>query len=229
LKQLSKYLLPITLFLVGCGEHEPVKQSDPKEYFPLAVGNFYIYAVERTTHSEVVPKVVTDSYELKTEIIDSFDNQDNGITYVIHRSRRQSENDAWEFVDTWSARSTPYQAVVSEGNTAYIRLTFPVYKNKLWNGNALNVMPDDYYTIEASGTAFTAGDHFFSDCVVVNQEKYLDALLKDDRTEVYARHVGLIYKKSIVLNYCDTEGCLGQQVIKNGVEYYQVLKAYGQY
>lgn len=228
LKLFMKYLLVGLVILLGCSEGEPEKQKTDNEYFPLQTGFFQIYEVTETVYSEINPTEFLE-YELKTEAVDSFANLEGGYTFVIHRSTRSTENDTWQFQEAWSARTNAYQAVLTEGNISYVRIAFPAIKNKEWNGNALNALEMDSYLLESVGKPFDLStDLEFNDALVINQEDKLNELKRDEREEVYARNVGLIYKKSVVLNYCDDSDCFGQQEINDGTEYIQVLKEYGQ-
>jgi len=227
LKQFYKYLFLTTITLVRCGEEEVDQKSD-MEYFPLQTGFFQIYSIEETIYTELDPPLEL-SYELKTEVVDSFANMEEGFTYVIYRSTRNSESDPWVFQEAWSARTNTQQIVLMEGNISYIRIALPAFKNKQWNGNALNTQEEDIYVIETVGKSYELNATLeFDDALVVNQESESNNLFRDEREEVYARNVGLIYKKSVVLNYCDEVPCFGQQIINDGVEYLQVLKEYGQ-
>lgn len=219
--------MPGLIFFWSCGDEEVSRPSD-LEYFPLRTGFYQIYEVEENIYSELTPPV-SNIYELKSEVVDSFPNLEGGITYVIHRSKRNSENDSWEFIETWSARVTASEAVSVEGNISFVSIGFPAVENKSWNSNALNLLEADTYVITSSGKHYQLETNVeFNDAIVVSQEEEVNELIKDEREEVYARHVGLIYKKSVVLNYCDEVPCFGQEIIKDGVEYWQVLKEYGQ-
>lgn len=211
----------------GCSDEDPVKGSD-LEYFPLQTGFYQVYdVVEKVYENRPVADVFV--YELKTEVVDSFANQGGGYTFVIHRSRRSAPNDPWQFLEAWSSRTTPSQAVVTEGNVAYVRLAFPALKNKEWNGNALNALEVDSYQIKSVGKHYELENNVsFDDVLVINQQDELNALKRDQREEVYARNIGLVYKKSDVLSYCDDTVCFGQQIIEDGIEYVQILKGYGQ-
>jgi hypothetical protein len=228
LKQFGKYFLIGLVVLLGCDGGEPVKQVDGPSYFPLRTGYYQVYTVEENIYSEVN----TDEflvYELKTEVVDSFPNLGGGFTFVIHRSTRPTENDSWEFLDTWSAQINEFKAVLTEGNISYVQMTFPIFKNREWNSNSLNTMEEDLYSVDyIGGSIELVTDLTFDDVLVIGQEDVLNELKKDQREEVYAPGVGLIYKKSIVINYCDEGPCFGQQIIKDGVEYWQTLKEYGQ-
>jgi hypothetical protein len=218
--------MAVTLY--GCGDEESIYQNSDLEYFPLQTGFYQIYTIEETIYTELDPPQEF-SYELKTEVVDSFANLEGGITYVLYRSTRATGNDPWVFQEAWSARTNAQQIVLNEGNVSYIRIALPAFKNKEWNGNALNSLAEDIYLMESIGKSYPLNSALeFEDALVVNQENEVNNLFRDEREEVYARNAGLIYKKSIVLNYCDEVPCFGQQIITDGVEYLQVLKEYGQ-
>lgn len=215
------------MILWSCGDEDTVNRSD-QEYFPLQTGFYQVYTVEENVYSEINPDQ-SFSYELKTEVVDSFPNPNGDFTYVIHRSKRNLETDPWQFLDAWSARMNISQAVLNEGNISYIKIAFPATKNHEWNGNALNALEEDSYKIENAGGTYTLETNDeFKDVLIINQAEEVNQLIRDEREEVYARNIGLIYKKSIVINYCDDVSCFGQQIITDGVEYWQVLKEYGQ-
>lgn len=210
----------------ACSEDEP-KAIDDTAFFPLQTGTYQIYTVEQNTYSEVEDDV-SISYELKLEVVDSFPNLAGDYTFVIHRSTRPTSNDAWEFLDTWSAQVNELQAISNEGNISYISLAFPLYKEKEWNGNAFNTLGEDLYKIQSKGGTYRLNTGLeFKNVLIVSQEDKLDELIRDQREEIYAVDVGLIYKKSIVVNYCDAAPCFGEQIIKDGIEYWQTLKEYG--
>jgi hypothetical protein len=234
LKLFMKYLLVGLVILLGCSEDEPKKEETDEQYFPLQTGLFQIYEVTETIYSEVNPTQFLE-YELKTEVVDSFANLEGGYTFVIHRSTRSTENDPWQFQEAWSARANAYQAVLTEGNISYVRIAFPAIKNKEWNGNALNALEVDSYLLESVGKPFEVStDLEFNDCLVIVQEQFMDIDSKDERQEVYARNVGLIYKSTIDIEYCNDGklpiegGCVGLFIIKSGTEALQVLKEYGE-
>jgi len=221
------------MVLSGCGEEETPKGSDG-EYFPLQAGFYQVYSVEKTVYSEVNP-TQTFLYELKTEVVDSFANQEGGLTFVIHISTRATESEPWQFQEVWSARTNQYQAVMTEGNISYVRISFPAIKSKEWNGNALNSLGEDDYQFDGVGVSYELDNELeFSDALIINQHDELTLLIRDRREEVYARNVGLIYKSTSDLVYCNDGqtpaegGCVGLYIIKSGTEMLQMLKEYGQ-
>jgi hypothetical protein len=227
LKYLHKYLLFFLVLAVACDSNEVKPVDIGVHYFPLQTGDYQIYAVNETHYSEVKnPETLV--YQLKVEAVDSFPNTDGTYTYVFNRSKRASETATWQAVDTWSVQGSDRELVVSEGNTPFVKLVFPVKKGIVWNGNKFNTRAKDDYTITALDESFAASGITFDKTLTVVQEDNEDFIVSlDKREEVYARNVGLIYKETTQLNYCTRDNCTGQQIIESGVVYKQEIIQYG--
>jgi hypothetical protein len=218
----------LALILFACGGDQVEKTADSgADYFPLKVGLYQIYDVHEIKYSEVTDPDTSD-YQLLTEVVDSFPNTAGSYTYVIYRSSRQNENSAWEFIETWSARKDNDQAVEMEGNISYVKLQFPLAADKAWNGNKLNNGEEDMYTVKTFDTPFAAGGTTFDKTLTVEQELNDDPIVYTDiRSEVYGREVGLVYKETTQLRYCQSENCAGNEVIDSGLILKQQIIEYG--
>lgn len=224
------------LLAVACDKSDDVKfDVSDHDYFPLYTGFYQIYAVEETRYTLSVPE--TFSYEIKLMQVDSFKNGEGDFTYVIHRSKRNSSNDPWQALDTWSARQSQREAILSEGNIPYLVLKFPILKGVRWDGNVYNneINPfsgstvDEYEVTELQGTCVVDGITF-DDCITVVQEDDQDMIVhQDKRTEIYSRGSGLIFKEKIQVKYCNDQdrNCIGDLLIDEGVIYKQSLMEYG--
>jgi hypothetical protein len=225
LKHFIKYLAFFTL-LAGCGTEEGLLYDTDAAYFPLKKGYYQIYTVQDIRYSGI--QVQELNYELMTVVTDSFRSADGQDTYVIHRSHRSAEGDPWEILDTWSARKARSEVIVSEGNTPFIKLKFPVAENTRWNGNAFNTLGEDEYEIAEAGELKEFNGMIFDQTITVEQEHNEDFVVyRDERREVYAPGVGLVYKESLQFNYCTEDHCLGQQKINEGIEMRMAIKEYG--
>lgn len=229
-------LLALTLCVLSCDTQEHISRPDTDpEYFPLSRGFYQIYDVEEIKYTLGVPETL--KYELKVAVADSFINSTGKYTYVLKRNRRSVGSSAWELLETWSAEVRNNEAIVTEGSTPYVVMAFPAITNRAWNGNAYNNEDnpvtgekEDVYTIIGKGNSQTVNGSTFNDCVNIVQEDNQEFIVYlDQRSEVYARNVGLISKMVTQLKYCNDadRNCIGQQIIDEGIIYRQLIKEYG--
>ncbi len=229
------FVVAFSILLISCGKDDDDINRDDREYLPLRKGWYQVYEVEETRYELGIP--TTLRYELKTVVTDSFPSAVGGYIYVIQRTRKYQGSDSWEPDQTWGARLTNSEAIVTHGSIPYVVLVFPSRKGAKWNGNAYNSQMNpgadassDQYEIVESNAPIEIGGNRFPDCVRVVQEDNDDIIVFSDlRTEIYARGVGLVEREVIQLQYCNDEdrGCVGMQVIDAGVIYNQRILSYG--
>ena len=229
----------LALMAGSCSRSNPTPIPEVTNYFPLRKGLYQVYQVDSVAIDQ---NAETDyTFELKTEVTDSFPSASGGYTYAISRSKRLTPSSPWVAVGTWSARVTAFQAVVDEGNTPFVKIEGPLVNGKTWNGNAFNDLggtqkcPNgtdytcDNYAIDGLGKAYQASQtQSFDDTMTVIEEDNQDLIVfLDNRSEVYARNVGLIYREFVNLSYCTDQNCLGTQFVTKGVRYKQTISDYG--
>ena len=193
-------------------------------FFPLEKGLFRVYEAEEIQYS--VLSFDTTRYQLKEQVVDSFMNQTGAYTYVIHRFSRADENVPWGLDSVWTARQTPFQAISTENNVSFIKLVFPVKEDVLWDGNALNTNESDDYIIKDLFDIRTFDDKEVRTVTVLQGDEE-DLLIRDERKEIFAEHIGLVEKTFIDIEFCDDSNCFGQKVIERGRALQLTLIDYG--
>lgn len=220
-------LSTVFLALVSCDSGDDAGIPDRGyRYFPLAVGHYQRYDVVEIEYTLREPD--TAWYELQVETAHAFLTPAGDSTYVMYRSKRLPGEVAWTYLDTWSVRRTAEELIVQEENTPYVKLRFPPYIGQVWNGNAYNTIAPEDYRLDSLGQGQTRLGQHFDDCVTVMQSDNEDFIVfLDQRKEVYAANIGLVYKETTQLTYCTKPACLAQQLVEQGVVYKQWLKEYG--
>lgn len=222
----------LSILLIGCSSTDSPQISD-QSYFPLQVGKFWIYQVNETDFLRLIctgSGETKSSYQLKELISDSTKNAEGGYSYTIHRYTRPDSTKAWTDLDTWISRTNNNQVVVNEGNTPYLKFTFPLKEKTVWNINLYNNQEPTYDTLKNLHQSYTlANGKKYQNTFTARRDNGEFIISHVKEVEVYASMIGLIYKESQELNYFNNtnDPCYGQQVVKNGSIYIQSLISYG--
>ena len=228
MKHFLKYLIGFcAIAAVSCESPEENPPFDSgMEYFPLQKGAFQIYDVTSIEYTLGVPETLR--YELKTVVADSFLNAEGDYSHVLYRSKRHEGASEFTYLDTWSARKDDRTAVTNEENISFLKIKFPIVPHNEWDGNLYNAAGEDAYLLEQVKVPFTSNGQSYTDCIVINQNDNQDFVVAlDQRKEIYARNVGLVYKEVRQLNYCTVGSCLGKQQVESGIIYTQTIKTHG--
>jgi hypothetical protein len=217
------------IFFITCSNDENIKTTlSDKQYLPLSIGLFQIYTITETEYINGL-NGITKVYELKTEIMDSILLSDNIYSYVIYRSTRTTPQQAWNYLDTWTATFTDREARVQEGNVSFVKLDLPIANGNSWNGNLYNSLGEEKYMVSILTEPEAVNNLVFDDVLEVVQRNEQDNIVGNDiRKEMYARGVGLISREVETITYCtNTPECLGEQIIQEGFVVQQKIKEYG--
>ncbi len=203
------------------------------DYFPLQVGQYRIFDVEKIVYSIINPPD-TSYFQLKEVIAGSYTNQHEEITYRLERFSRLSETAQWQLDSVWTTSKNGLRAIVTENNVPIVKLVFPLSAEQPWDANALNSRSEEMFTlIQADENLINEINSplvsLLNEEIVVARHTSQDTVLNNiNYLETYVKNIGLFYKKSVRLQYCDREECIGQGVIEAGSYYKQTLISYGQ-
>lgn len=210
--------LSLVLLLASCDTSDANLELIPqgKDYFPLTVGNFVAYNVKEINYFLNEPRRTEATYQLKEVIKEQYKDLANNTTYRIERYRRANGRDNWVLLNVWTARVDYLAAIKIEENIPIIKLAFPTENGKKWNGNSLNTLNQDDFEIKDMGKSFIFAGKNYAETLTVQQSNDSTVINKDKRMEVYAKNIGLIYKKFDVVQYCQFDNCRGKAEIERG-------------
>lgn len=242
-----KYLLFLFVgtYIAGCGD-DPVNTEYPdltREYFPLKVGSSITYQVDSIVFDDAPGgnKKDTVSFQLKEEIASINLTESGDTVYYLHRFRRAEDTQPWALKDVWTASTNGTEALRTEENLTFKKLSFPLHYGKRWEPTAY-INPQTsiligtehvqaYEEWEAEVLSFDkegSVGHFAFDTgtvMTIDQTNMDDGVMKRFVHETYVRNIGLVERTDSILDSrCieigDFGPCLGKPWIEHASKGY---------
>lgn len=226
MKNLLSYLGVALLFVLvvhlsACkNEIEDIDVGAYLSYFPMDTGYWVIYDIDSTIYSKFIENGRTTRHcQLKEVYTDFFTDNEGRPAVRIERYVRYDTATDWADIipNVWYAVRDSQRAERVEGDLRFMKLVFPMYPDRTWAGNAyldtgdpdLSVYADWQYKYETVDAPYQLADttlngqlfsHAFDSTTAVLQQDNSNLVDKVYSREVYARHVGMVYKEQWVLN-----------------------------
>ncbi|HET8859588.1 hypothetical protein [Marivirga sp.] len=183
------------------------------QFFPIDSQSVDSYSVEEINYNND-GTIDTNRYFVQDEWNDSMAIE-GGVKLEGYRYRI-SQNGQKQILSTVVKTRTSKLAKLKLGNFEEIKLSFPIAESKSWDGQPQE-FEEDEFTIFKAFQPYELGDSTILNAVQVIQEDNQDSISNfDQRIEVYAATIGLIYKVSSQLEFCRDTECLGLQKIEFG-------------
>jgi hypothetical protein len=198
----SFYIIVLILIFNACniGTVEPLINAQESLYYPLKKGSYIIYIVKKINYNGLGTND-TIQYFLKEVVKEKIANVTNDTTYLLERYVKSNLQSEWQIDSIWSARIDQNRIIKQEQNISYIKLAFPEKEGLVWNGNALNSLPQNQYKIQDFEKPFLIENINYPLTLTVQQRNENTIVNADVRREVFAKNIGLIYKYSFVVKY----------------------------
>ncbi len=195
--------LILLLILSSCNETKEIS-SIGYNYYPLKVGNYRIYDVEEIRY--LITGFDTSVYQLRETIIDSIPSRDQ-TTCLLRRDTRQDASEAWESDSLWTVTRTSNFLSITENNTSFVKLTFPVDQGREWNGNSLNSRRVKTYYYQSIQTALIDSINIDNYIRVIIDDIEENVTGADLKSEVYVQGIGLVEKDYLTQKKCTSSDC----------------------
>ena len=198
----------VLVFLIYSCKKDPNTNIDLHyDYFPLKTGNWIIYNVDSIVYNDVTEMIDTLSYQIKEKVDSSFIDLEGDTAYLLYLYKRNADTLSWSMYKTRTAKLTNSTAEKVEDNLRFIKLAFPISEDKSWKGNSYFNTSDDDLECYGSWDYEYSNIHKKIDSLKVSFDSTITILQVDDAPltnkdyllEIYAKDVGMVYKKHICL------------------------------
>ncbi len=216
--------IPCLFLMYSCTKSE-TEILDPStfgyEYFPVAIGKSWTYQMDSIVYSEkVFVKKDTSVSFIREEVVDSFRNVENKLVYRLDVYYTRDTNTPWELVSASFIQKNESQLIKTENGLDYLKLIFPVRKNKSWEGNSR--IHSKTEMVIGNEILQPFGDIWYYSYDYINQKERLNLFNFENVCQVaeadydgflekrysyakYAKDVGLVYKELWLLDTQNTD------------------------
>jgi len=216
-------LLSAGIIFTSCTKDSDLPPEDMGyAYFPYTPGDYRLYQVDSTYYDDFFDTVKTYSFQLKEVYESYFYDSENRQCIRIERWVKMTDTTDWYLRDVWYSCLTNSVAEKLEENVRFTRLAFPVRRSTEWNGNAFNNLDEQICEYDNIDDPMSFGLLSFDSTATVIQQVSSNLIEDINQYEIYARHVGLVYKK-----FRDVEKDFVSGSIVSGVDYTVQLTEYG--
>jgi len=224
IKQVA-FVLSLLLINFSCKKEILIRESSSYHYFPTERGKYVIYDVDSVYHAENDhdndDSVYYWHFQIKEVIDDTFTDGQGRQAQIIKRYKRDNDTLDWNFLNVWTQVLTSAAAYKTEDNVPYHKLAFPVSDRITWNGNDANTLEVEIYLYESIHSALTLNSLYFDSTLSVLQRDDDNPVQRIYGKEIFANHVGMIYKERDNLSKI-----IGVGIVK-GTEYKMTIRSYG--
>ncbi|GEO03643.1 hypothetical protein AAE02nite_13070 [Adhaeribacter aerolatus] len=207
--------LSVIFCFARCSEEVTTTDAEiGREYYPIKIGNYWIYDVVETRVSN--NKYDSTKYQVRERVDTVFRNAADELTYQLVLSRKNRADANWGNDSLVLVNKSLSDVLRTHNNFKTIKLLFPVQEGKQWDTNAFNILDADDFSYARVNQPFVLHNITYDSTVTVVQGEPNEVML-DDRTEVYAYNIGLIYKNFTVYEYVQTQGVSDKNKVARGL------------
>jgi hypothetical protein len=188
-------------------------KNDDIQYYPLKTGNKWVYKVDSTIFDNNGALKIVKSQTVSEKILETYKDSEGVANYIVEQTITGSNDvQTTKLLNIYANNS---KLVLNEGNLKFIKIIFPALVGKYWDGNALfnsantivriagepiKMYEEWEYRVVDKGGNKTIDGIEYKDVLNIIQTDTDNFIEKRYSAEDYAKGVGMIYKKMMILN-----------------------------
>ena len=216
----------LVLSVVSCKTEEDNFSIDSGEdYFPLAIGQTWIYEMDSTIYDPNGASIINQSItQMRETIVDTLTDAAGNTLYKLEQFTRDSSDANWQIKNVYTTGIVNNQAQRTEENLKFIKLAFPLRENQSWDGNlffdeftivkiageSIEMFKNWNYRLREFAVADTIGGMNFDEVMVIEQANNENSIELRRAQEKYAKGIGLVYRELYILDTQCIADCEGQ-------------------
>ena len=219
--------LGLALGVVSCKNETEAAPETGTDYYPVAVGNYWTYAVVDSTWSPAPPTpstVTVSRYQFKETITAVLTDAAGQKAYRLVRAKQVPPATAWRDDSVFVITANEKFVKLNRDNKQTVELVFPVRNDSTWNFNAFNNNSKDTITVKTrqyrkvgqpyttgGGNSSLAAKEYSNTLTTRNIGSAAEnSLLKSiNYQQVFAKGVGPVFRRRTYFanyNYTNSQG-----------------------
>lgn len=195
-------------------EIEPNRIPAGPEYFNMKAGSYAIYSVYEVLYDDFTNSTDTLIYQIKEHNESVFKDLKGRNAMRIDRYKRQSDSAEWVYMHTWYAATDQQSAERVEDNSRFIKLSFPMNPEAVWDANSHNASGPNNVYYGIINKSFQLDTVRYPSTVSVEGITVKNSGKERAYKEVYAKNIGLVYQYYVNID-ADITGKLLRGVRRN--------------
>ena len=242
---MTKKILPVLLVVAivfvsffSCRKVTVSTADATRNYFPLQFGKYVTYAVDSIYYIDTNCSKREIKSQMKYAITDTFRDSKFRLSYLMDIYSRPYDGAVWQQAGVLYITPTYDSILVTQDQSKYIKMVFPVVNGTTWAGNTYALVQDSSFSYLANWNYTYQNYHLSYNNGLVNFDNTVTVLEDDEsqnypnvdsqvnayRTyakEVYAYNVGMIYKEWTHWTYKpdSAQGVKGYSVIMQAIDH----------
>lgn len=195
MKKIILFFIFISAFL-SCKKDKTESPEDfGYSYFPLSLHQTWLYSADSIIYNNFTQQRDSIHFFLKDSIV-KIDTGDAGkISYKLNRYKRSTDSADWRYESSMSIFLSQNNIIITENNNSFVKLVFPVLKDKQWNGNAYNGDEEQDYFYKEVDVPQTTNNKTFPHSLLIIQQDEENRIEEKFSSEIYSKNIGLIAKE----------------------------------
>ena len=220
------FLVLSFLFVLGActTETDPYMPSDDQSFFPLELGNYWVYEVDSIIfRPEITIEIDSVHLWMREEIVDTILDNSGNTLFVIEQSERYNPADSWAFKQLLTVGLIDNQLIRTENNLRFIKMVFPIQLFQQWDGNlfidpttivrvggeTIEMFKDWSYSTVAEGESVNIEGENYDNVITIAPAQSENLIELRMVEEQYAKDIGLISRTLEILDTQNIDPSLG--------------------
>lgn len=208
-------IITCCILFVACEDETFVlaESSFDYEYYPLEVGHSWTYRMDSTILSNNGNLQTQSTSFIKEEIADQFINPAGDTTFVLHLSKSSLVDGNYSLAEIYQVIKTGSRVTRYEENLGFIKMFFPITVGDTLDVNLfdhqidINIGQDNMkpykdweFTVVDNRINTQVNGIQYTDVAHLQQANHENDIELRRSKELYAPHVGLIYRQMTILD-----------------------------